>query len=125
MIHWIKNWIGTACKCTGASHPYQLTIKSQNQLTWSFNNIQLVDSNRNETASHGFIAYRVKPKNNLVIGDVIKNTASIYFDYNLPVRTNTQQTIVFRDNIITGISNPQVDMSSMKLFPNPTGGKNG
>ena len=48
-----------------ASHPYQLDIKSQNQLTWSFNNILLVDSFRNEPASHGFIAYRVKPKSSL------------------------------------------------------------
>jgi hypothetical protein len=59
----------------------------------------------------------------LTIGEIIKNTASIYFDYNLPVRTNTQHTIVFRNNIITGVNNPQVDMSSMKMFPNPTGEK--
>lgn len=105
----------------GASHPYQLQINSQNRLAWHFNNIQLVDSVHNEPSSHGFIAYRIKPKNNLVVGDVIKNSASIYFDYNLPVRTNIQETIVIND-VITGIGGgPQPDLFSLSLFPNPTG----
>ena len=54
----------------------------------------LPDSNVNELASHGFLRFRVKPVNGLVIGDVIKNTAAIYFDYNLPVYTNTEMTTV-------------------------------
>ena len=83
-----------------SSHAYKLTITSQNQLKWNFNDIKLVDSSRNQTASHGFIAYRIKPKNNLLIGDIIKNNASIYFDYNLPVKTNTQETKVVNNNII-------------------------
>ncbi|MEP7372647.1 MAG: T9SS type A sorting domain-containing protein [Chitinophagaceae bacterium] len=95
-----------------ASHPYQLNIKFQNQLTWSFNNILLVDSFRNESASHGFIAYRVKPKSSLAIGDVIKNTAAIYFDYNLPVETNTQETEVVQFSI----NNPQVGIPTISSF---------
>lgn len=95
-----------------ASHSYQLNIKSQNQLTWSLNNILLVDSFRNEPASHGFIAYRVKPKSSLVIGDVIKNTASIYFDYNLPVETNTLETEVVQYSI----NNPQVGIPTISSF---------
>ena len=103
-----------------ASHSYQLNIKSQNQLTWSFNNIKLVDSNRNEPASHGFIAYRVKPKNNLAIGDVIKNTASIYFDFNHPVETNTQETEV----VMHSINNPQVGVPIIISFT-PTSAASG
>lgn len=95
-----------------ASHSYQLNIKSQNQLTWSFNNIKLVDSFRNEPASHGFIAYRIRPKSSLVIGDIIKNTASIYFDYNLPVETNTQETEVVQYSI----NNPQVGIPTVSSF---------
>jgi len=75
-----------------ASHDYQLSIEDGNKLTWQFNNIKLPYT---EPDSHGYIAYRIKPKSTVLAGDVIKNTAGIYFDYNLPVATNTQQTLVF------------------------------
>jgi uncharacterized repeat protein (TIGR01451 family) len=77
-----------------ASHPYKLTLSGSNQLDWEFPNIKLVDSVRNEPASHGFIAYRIKPKNNLVVGDIVENSASVYFDFNLPVKTNNALTEV-------------------------------
>jgi hypothetical protein len=77
-----------------ASHNYQLNIKEGNKLTWTFDNIQLPDSNINEAASNGYIIYRIKPKTSLLPGDTIINTASIYFDFNLPVQTNTEKTVV-------------------------------
>ena len=52
----------------------------------------LPDSNANERKSHGFIRFRIKPKNTLVAGDSIKNKAAIYFDYNSPVITNSAIT---------------------------------
>lgn len=102
----------SSLQMVAASHFYQLNIKSQNQLTWNFSNILLVDSNRNEPASHGYIAYRVKPKNNLVIGDIIRNRASIYFDFNLPVETNIQETEV----VMYSISNPQASAPTITSF---------
>jgi uncharacterized repeat protein (TIGR01451 family) len=45
-----------------SSHPYQLQINASNQLIWTFHGINLPDSNVNEPASHGFIAYRIKPQ---------------------------------------------------------------
>ena len=77
-----------------SSHPYTLTVENGVNLTWRFNNIQLPDSNRNERASHGYIAYRIKPKTDVTVGEVVHNTASIYFDYNLPVLTNDALTRV-------------------------------
>jgi hypothetical protein len=77
-----------------ASHPYHLSIKEGNKLAWTFSNILLPDSNTNEPLSHGYIIYRIKPQSTLVVGDVINNSASIYFDFNLPVKTNTTQTVV-------------------------------
>jgi len=93
----------------GASHPYRYTIKNGNQIEWTFDNIRLVDSNRNEKASHGFVGFLVSPKSSLVVGDVITNKASIYFDYNLPVVTNTTSTqivdlpAVLPKPVITGL----------------------
>lgn len=83
-----------------ASHAYDLHIRDGNKLEWRFNNILLVDSNMNEPASHGFIAYRIKPKSTLQIGDTVKNTASIYFDFNPAVLTNTAQSVVSQLTIL-------------------------
>jgi hypothetical protein len=92
-----------------ASHPYDFSIKNGNKLTWTFSNILLPDSNRNEPVSHGYIVYRIKPKPGLNVGDTIKNSASIYFDFNLPVKTNTQVTVIKSappaKPVLTGIQN--------------------
>jgi uncharacterized repeat protein (TIGR01451 family) len=76
------------------SHAYNLQVKDGDKITWTFDDIKLVDSNHNEPASHGYIAYRIKPKATLVDGDIINNTAAIYFDFNLPVATNREQTLI-------------------------------
>jgi len=77
-----------------ASHPYQLQINNSNQMAWVFNNINLPYSAIDEPGSHGYIAYRIKPKSNPGIGAAIANRASIYFDFNLPVQTDFAMTIV-------------------------------
>jgi uncharacterized repeat protein (TIGR01451 family) len=79
-----------------ASHTYQLAIEDGNKLTWQFNNIKLPYTGIDEPNIHGYIAYRIKPKSTVLVGDTIKNTAGIYFDYNLPIATNTEKTIVFQ-----------------------------
>lgn len=83
-----------------ASHPYSLSIENGNQLVWKFNNIMLSPSSVDEPGSHGYIVYRIRPKSDVVIGETIHNTASIYFDYNLPVLTNDAATLV-QDNFST------------------------
>ena len=77
-----------------ASHPYTLAITDQNKLEWKFDPIVLPDSNHNNAASNGYVAFRIKPKSTLVQGDTIFNKAGIYFDFNLPVITNLQQTVI-------------------------------
>jgi uncharacterized repeat protein (TIGR01451 family) len=77
-----------------ASHPYHLQINESNKLVWTFNDIELPYSAINEPGSHGYIAFRIKPKAGLGIGANITNGASIYFDFNLPVETNIVSTIV-------------------------------
>jgi uncharacterized repeat protein (TIGR01451 family) len=82
-----------------ASHNYQLTIENGNQLIWDFKNIKLVDSVHNEPASHGFISFKIKPAPSIQPGDTIRNSASIYFDFNPPVKTNTNETVVWLDDV--------------------------
>ncbi len=93
-----------------SSHDYNFSIKNGNILIWTFNNILLPDSTTNEVLSHGFIKYKIKPKNNLVIGDVITNSANIYFDYNEPVITNTTVTEI-EENTSFEFA-PKVDFAS-------------
>lgn len=81
-----------------ASNNYQL-VKKNGICTWSFRNILLPDSNVNEEASHGWLSYRIKPKPNVQVGDVIENTAAIYFDYNLPIYTNTEKTTIIANTL--------------------------
>lgn len=83
-----------------SSHAYNLQIKDGNKLSWYFDNILLVDSNRNEPDSHGYIAFRIRPVSTLQVGDTVKNAAGIYFDYNLPVQTNTEKTTVFSFQVL-------------------------
>lgn len=102
-----------------ASYPYTLEITGSRYLTWRFNNIKLVDSNRNEPASHGYIYFRIKPLSTLISGDVIKNAVSIYFDFNQPVKTN-DATITVRTVVVTGINDPiPVNDWELVAFPNP------
>jgi uncharacterized repeat protein (TIGR01451 family) len=77
-----------------ASHPYKLEITNGNKCAWFFSNILLPDSTRNEAASHGYITYRIKPKNTVILGDTIKNSASIFFDFNTPIVTNVEKTVI-------------------------------
>jgi uncharacterized repeat protein (TIGR01451 family) len=73
------------------SHPYKLHVSGKGRpvLTFTFDNINLPDSNANEPASHGRIQFSIKPKADLPEKTRVENFADIFFDYNEPVRTNT------------------------------------
>lgn len=63
-----------------------------NKLTFTFSNIKLPYKSINELKSMGFIKFRIKPKSTVIVGTTIPAKASIYFDYNDPVITNTATT---------------------------------
>lgn len=77
-----------------ASHNYNLTMGPNGELDWFFPNILLLDSNRNEPESHGYILYTIETQPGISIGAGIENTAHIYFDFNPAVITNTTQNTV-------------------------------
>jgi hypothetical protein len=100
-----------------SSHPVNITYDNYARLmSFDFNNINLPDSTSNEPASHGFIRYKIKPVSTLVIGDSIKNSVAIYFDFNPPVITNTALTEVI---FVDAIKELQHDGSQLKIYPNP------
>ncbi len=72
----------------GYSHTNQVMLNG-NELSILFPNIYLSDSTSSADSSRGFFQYRIKPMSGLGCSAEIKNTASIYFDFNAPVVTNT------------------------------------
>lgn len=105
----------TSLELLTASHAYTARILPDRTLELTFNNILLVDSNKNEPLSHGYFNYAIHTKPGLVNGDNIANTAAIYFDFNLPIITNTVNTPVQTSVGIKETSNSLM----ASVFPNP------
>jgi uncharacterized repeat protein (TIGR01451 family) len=97
------------------SHTMQLQI-TNNIVRFNFANINLPDSNSNEPASHGYVQYRIKLKNTVVIGDSIKNTAFIFFDFNPAIVTNTTLSEV---SLLTTVKENLASNTSITVYPNP------
>ncbi len=74
-----------------ASHPFTSRITNNNQVEFIFENINLPFDNAN---NDGYIAFKIKTRPTLAVGNTFSNTASIYFDYNFPIVTNTYITTV-------------------------------
>ncbi len=66
-------------------------IKNTNQVEFIFENINLPFDDAN---NDGYVAFKIKTKPTLVIGNTFSNSANIYFDYNFPIITNTETTII-------------------------------
>ncbi|MEM1319260.1 MAG: FG-GAP-like repeat-containing protein [Bacteroidota bacterium] len=75
----------------GASHAYTSSLDSSGLLTFEFRNILLPDSTTNEPLSHGYVSFRISPKEGLSEMTIIENTAAIFFDFNAPIITNTTE----------------------------------
>lgn len=80
-----------------SSHPYKFLLREGKFCEWTFSNIKLLDSNANSALSKGYVVFRIKSIAGLMAGDTISNRASIYFDYNAPIRTNVNNTIIVQD----------------------------
>ncbi|OUS00038.1 hypothetical protein A9Q86_11380 [Flavobacteriales bacterium 33_180_T64] len=101
-----------------SSHDYVVT-RTDTSLEWYFDNINLAAEQDDEAGSHGFVYFKIKPKPGYSIGDIIPNTAAIYFDFNAPVITNTFETEFVEESL----SISEVNFTSFDMFPNPAKGK--
>ncbi|MDJ1481933.1 6-bladed beta-propeller [Cytophagaceae bacterium YF14B1] len=119
-----------------ATHSYSLKVSGKGRpiLIWTFNNINLPDSTRDQAGSNGFIQFSIKPKASLPEKSLIENFADIIFDYNEPIRTNTTANILYdvpkvinpvnqlSDSIIDKVmaSEPEALKGKLSIYPNPT-----
>ncbi|MEM9819964.1 MAG: T9SS type A sorting domain-containing protein [Bacteroidota bacterium] len=104
----------------GTSHPNQLSTRllEDQYLTFDFSNIFLPDSTADFEGSQGYVSYLIKGEEGLAENTPIENTASIYFDFNPPIVTNTTQNIMVSELPTTSVQS--VLSENLKVFPNPT-----
>ncbi|MDI1256641.1 MAG: T9SS type A sorting domain-containing protein [Flavobacterium sp.] len=93
------------------SHPFTTRISDGNRVEFIFENIQLPFDDAN---NDGYVAFKIKTLPTLTAGTTFSNTASIYFDYNAPVDTNTTTTILQ----VLGTDDFKFD-NYFTLYPNP------
>ena len=96
------------------SHNNRVELRNGNEVSFIFDDIFLADSTSNEPESHGYIAYKIKPKENITIGEIMNNDANIFFDYNAAVETNTVTT-----KVATTLSVSQNSLTDFSVFPIP------
>lgn len=96
-----------------SSHNYTLDRLGSN-LTWTFSNIQLPVSIPDTETGKGYIKFKVKPKVGYAVGDIIPNTASIFFDSNPAIVTNT-----FNTEFVAALGTGLFTENSIVLYPNP------
>lgn len=93
-----------------ASHDFFTRING-NKVEFIFENINLPFDDAN---NDGYVAFKIKTKPTLVLGNTFTNSASIYFDYNFPIVTDPATTTV------AALSNQDFDFGTyFTLYPNP------
>lgn len=97
-----------------ASHECILSTQN-NHLVWKFDPIFLTPMSVDESNSQGYITFKVKPFPGYVVGDIIPNTASIYFDTNPAIVTNTFQT-----EFVAALANESFNLDNIVIYPNPS-----
>jgi len=106
-----------------SSHAYTWELREGGILVVTFDNIMLPDSNVNEPASNGFFKFQINQAPNNPTGTVIYNRASIYFDFNAPIMTNTVFHTIGDDFVtvlITGTDNVLTsEKVEVTVYPNP------
>ena len=103
--------ISTLVPLTG-SHLFVTKISEGNKVEFYFENINLPFQN---ATNDGFVAFKIKTKPNLTVGDSFSNSANIYFDYNSAIITNEYVST------IQALSSEDFDFKNyFTVYPNPS-----
>ena len=103
----------TTIRMIDASGQYSLERVGAN-LTWRFNGINLPPSVADTRIGKGYITFQIKPKPGYAVGDIIPNSASIYFDTNPAIVTNT-----FNTQFVNTLADEDFVFGNFNYFPNP------
>ncbi len=103
----------TTLRTLSSSHSYILD-RVGNTLNWKFDNIMLPVSIANTSIGKGYVTFQIKPKPGYALGDIIPNTAAIYFDYNPAIITNT-----FNTEFVALLASNEFASTNLAVYPNP------
>lgn len=103
----------TTVRTVSSSHSYILD-RVGNNLNWKFDDIMLPVSIANTSTGKGYVTFQVKPKPGYALGDIIPNTAAIYFDYNPAIITNT-----FNTEFVASLTSNEFASTNLAVYPNP------
>jgi len=98
-------------KVISSSHDNRVEMKNR-AISFVFSHINLPHL---APQSQGYIYYKIKPKSNVVIGDIFENQAHIFFDFNQAIHTNIASTEIV--NTLAVNENSLLDFS---VYPTPT-----
>ncbi|MBL4604551.1 MAG: T9SS type A sorting domain-containing protein, partial [Flavobacteriaceae bacterium] len=96
-----------------SSHEYIARIQNDNEVEFIFEGIDLPFD---DATNDGFVMFKIKTLPSLVVGDTFENSAEIYFDFNFPIITNTEQTTI---DTTAGTDDFSLN-AKITIFPNPT-----
>lgn len=102
----------TTFKIESTSHPLQIQQEGD-EFTFSFNSIGLPASANDEAGSRGFVHYSLQPKSSISSGEIIENTADVFFDTLPAMQLNTVSTLFLET---TGLAKYDFKAS---VYPNP------
>ncbi|MDI1257518.1 MAG: choice-of-anchor L domain-containing protein [Flavobacterium sp.] len=103
----------TSIRMVSASHNY-IMERVNNNVIWKFDYIQLPGIAENETLSKGYVTFMIKLKPGFAAGDIIPNSANIYFDTNPAITTN-----IFETELVTTLKNTDFTSENLIVYPNP------
>lgn len=102
-----------------ASHPVKVSLHNDRVFEFLFDSIRLHPALSDPEGSEGFVQFAIRPVSGLNIGDKILNSASIYFDYNAAIATNTCQVKVAETELAAGM----LTAPALQILPNPSLGR--
>lgn len=103
----------TSLRMVESSHNYILD-RVGNNLTWRFDGILLPPSVPDTATGKGCVVFQVKPKPGYAIGDIIPNSAAIYFDFNPEIVTEPCLT-----TFVSALKVNEFDTGDFMVYPNP------
>ena len=92
-----------------------VVTRTESSLEWFFDDINLPAEQDDAEGSIGFVYFRIQPKPGYALGDIIPNTAAIFFDFNAPVITNRFETEFVEETL----SVSEFDINGFNMYPNP------
>ncbi|AWA30559.1 T9SS C-terminal target domain-containing protein [Flavobacterium magnum] len=95
-----------------SNYEFTTRITDGDKVEFIFENINLPFD---DTNNDGYVLFKIRTKPTLTVGSTLSNKASIYFDYNLPIVTNTAVTAV----ALPLNTNENDNAFGLALYPNP------